>query len=197
MKNLKWYSLAFFRNCRYGSTVYTTFKLHNKLDLNVINYDSWTDLQESIRKLKIGPIVYNVLTNDLYQEIDDMKSITSINFTKYREYYGKSVTSHDLNTFLQQVEYVSNKISDSSSANSLNAIYIKIKNILKNELKLIVKDQENILYELTGLEILFVSFKNHTDALHYHLNFIREHLLKHESAIVNDVSLHNIKYPFL
>lgn len=180
-----------FRNCERGAAIYTTFKLKNKFDLSEIDYKNWKDLNDVLRKLNIGPLMYKLLPDEVSNELNVLNvKLTNVNFTYLRDIAsGKSLTDQDLNGFLKQIELVTKQISDSNTVKALNKIYASVENIIMNELRDLIKKRDNVLYELMSLEILLKPFRNSTNKLQIKMNNIKDNLIKYESEIILQVCM--------
>lgn len=158
---------------------------------DLIDYENWYEFNTTMNNLQIDRILHRILSENIYQDLEDIHTTTDVNYTKYREHFAKftTITNQDLNAFLKQIEYVSDKLYETNLTNILNKIYMKLRNILNNEYQLSMKIKEKIFYELIDLEISYGKFINRMDSIYNDLKTIRDNLFREETLILQEVCI--------
>lgn len=166
------------RNCQRNQPVYPTFHLDDLLNLKLLtNYKSWDDLKRSFSNFTIGTENnLEILTPLLQLNLQLLSTISTINLTDYRRKMSTPVTKKDLSSFADQIVAVARQLNDLSSSKNSNQLALLIRTIMQNEMKQLVNSRDQILYQLTMLEILIQPLNKQANQSLAHLKTIQYYL---------------------
>ncbi|XP_017776628.1 PREDICTED: uncharacterized protein LOC108562723 isoform X2 [Nicrophorus vespilloides] len=152
------------RKIERNAGAYSTFKLGNKINLfELIDFDKWSDLNTTINRFRITQRTANIFTFGQESNLKDLVAATRVNLTNYRSKILSPVTVKDLNGLMDQAYAVAKQIVDTRTANRLEKFILKLRDVLNNEYKIMSQFKENILYDVTALEVVLVPLREKTE----------------------------------
>lgn len=156
----------FLQRCNRNESIFEVFgiKLSNGKRSN-----SFTDLKSSL--------TFNgnvkILSTELQEQLQGLSLTLSLNTTKHRIALAQPITRRDLNSFLDQLNTIARKLSDRPSVKRVENLAYKIKNVVEEKIKPLVRLRDQIVYNITSLEILIVPLNKELNQTMSHLKTIQ------------------------
>lgn len=148
-KNINVGFAEFLQKCERNETIFDI--LHIKIpNENSINF---TEIENLFRKLTINGSI-QMLTQEFDKQLQELSSILSVDMTKERIALAEPVTGRDLSSFVDQLNTIARKLSDRATIKKVEDLGYRIKSILKNKVETLSKLRNEIIFNVTRLEVL-------------------------------------------
>lgn len=141
----------FLRECEKNESIFDVLgiKLTGGKPMN------FTDIENSFEKVCFDGHV-EILTAELDEQLQDLTSILSVNVTNQRLALTKAITGRDLNSFLDQLNAVARKLSDRPSVKRVEDLRHRIKCVLEEDVETLARLRDEIVFNVTKLEVLML-----------------------------------------
>lgn len=156
------------------------------------NYKNWNDLKAFLENFNFPIKNLKIYPEDLKHQLVTLSSSMSPN--KFRDAHSKilsPITRKDLKGFHDQLASTIKQMTNAKSIVTFEEIMRKIQEIISDELEIVEKHRDTILYELTALEILLQPLSNVVEGCANALEKSRS-FLEIENVLVERVSCINI-----
>lgn len=144
------------------------------------------NVNDLIAKINFDPHA-EILTPALEQQLQELSSILSVNLTNQRLALAKPITGRDLNSFLDQINLIAKRLSDRSSIKRLEDLRHTIKSVVDGKLEALTKLRDEIAFNVTKLEVLFLPLKAELEQTLSHLKSIENYLENHTERLAAEV----------
>lgn len=128
-----------------------------------------------------------ILTAELDEQLQDLISILSVNVTNERIVLAKPITGRDLNSFLDQLNAVVAKISYRHSTKRFEDLGVRIKQVIEKKIESLAKLRDEIVFNLTKLEVLMLPLNREVNQTMMHLKTAQSFLSKHAEKMAAEV----------
>lgn len=128
-----------------------------------------------------------ILTPELEEQLRELSSILSVNLTNQRLALAKPITGRDLNSFLDQLNLIAKRLSDRSSIKRLEDLRAKTKSVIETKIEALAKLRDEIVFNVTKLEVLFLPLKAELEQTLSHLKSIQNFLVNQTERLAAEV----------
>lgn len=98
-----------------------------------------------------------ILNRSLQLHLQVLSTISTVNWTEYREQISAPLTRKDLESFADQLNTIARQLNNHQANNSSNRfdhLAAKVKRIIHNDLESLKRSRDRILYKITALDVL-------------------------------------------
>lgn len=163
--------------CELNKSAYYTFQIDNLLDLkNTLNYENYPDLIRSINNLKAHENQFTSLTDRIQFLFSDLLDDTNLNFTSFRSDIQQLSPEKEMINFIDQMQRVSVQIHDISTASRMATLASSAKRIQTTMLQPLEVLKNEIVYQLTALELQIEPWMNKIKDLQMSFNQSQEYI---------------------
>lgn len=133
---------------------------------------NWSDAESLFSGLAFDGNV-KVLNTELQEQLEELSLVLSVNMTQHRVALAKPITGRDLKSFLDQLNTVARKLSDRESVKRVEDLVYRIKNVIEETIKPLIELRDELVYNITSLEILVIPLKRELNQTMSHLKTIQ------------------------
>lgn len=128
-----------------------------------------------------------ILKPNLQKTLQDLSQASRVNLTAYRTQILGPTTATDLNSFADQLERISNQMSDLTTSARMETLASRTRKLLSNNIQKLEKHKEEIVYKLTTLEIHLLPLQKQANQSLSHLKTIQYYITNQGSTISEKV----------
>nr|XP_024217245.1 prominin-1 isoform X1 [Halyomorpha halys] len=141
------------QKCERNESAYGALKLKNLLDIgDITNITKWTNVMQQMQQIQVNIQKFEILTPSLHSKLTDLMQGLKINISGYRAQVSGPV-SNDLEIFASQLTSAAHQIGDMSTAAHLETLAENTRHIVATYIKDLEQHKENLIYQLTALEL--------------------------------------------
>lgn len=165
------------QKCQGNESTYSAFKLKQVFDVDSSsNHRQWNMLHAELSRLQVNLSNMVLLTPELQQQLQELLLATTVNITSFRTQMTGQVTGKDLASFADQMSSVANQITDWSTLNRLESLISMTRNILTGHIQPLEQHKEDLVYQLTGLEMQLAPLQRQVNQSLSHLKTIQYYI---------------------
>ncbi|XP_033220016.1 prominin-1-A [Belonocnema kinseyi] len=166
-----------FEKCQQNEAAYPAFQLDSSMKLDQLTaHWTWTGLSRAFSKLRVDLKGLRILTPNLQHRLRTLLYACSSNLTEHRIMIQGPILSQDLNALCDQVDTVARQMSDRRIANDLHIISNSMRALLSKRVKPLMKMQDELVYQLAGLELLLQPLQRQVNQSISHLKAIQYYI---------------------
>ncbi|XP_060822585.1 prominin-1-A [Bombus pascuorum] len=143
-----------FEKCRENEPAYPAFGLGSTTKLEQLTaYWTWSSFTRIILKIKVELKTLKIFTPYLRQQLHNLLYACGLNLTEHRIMIQGRILNKDLEAMSDQLDKVTEQMSDRLTARSLETIVINMQDLTLRRVKPLMKLQDALLYKLAALEL--------------------------------------------
>ncbi|KOX80925.1 Prominin-1-A [Melipona quadrifasciata] len=143
-----------FEKCRENEPAYPAFGLGNTMKLEQLTaYWTWSGFTRIILKIKVQLKTLRIFTPYLEQQLHNLLYACGLNLTEHRIAIQERILNKDLEALSDQLDKVTEQMSDRLTARSLETIVINMQDLNQRRVKPLMRFQDELLYKLAALEL--------------------------------------------
>ncbi|KAK9299815.1 hypothetical protein QLX08_007271 [Tetragonisca angustula] len=140
--------------CRENEPAYPAFGLGNTMKLEQLTaYWTWSGFTRIILKIKVQLKTLRIFTPYLQQQLHNLLYACGLNLTEHRIAVQERILNKDLEALSDQLDKVTEQMSDRLTARSLETIVINMQDLNERRVKPLMRFQDELLYKLATLEL--------------------------------------------
>ncbi|XP_046385639.1 prominin-1-A [Ischnura elegans] len=172
------------RECRGNRATYPAFQLHQVFNAEEeTDHYEWKKFRNQIDRLDVNLTDIQILSPELQSRLNLVLEATMINLTDFRVKLTGSVTVKDMSSFADQLENVANQIQDLPTASRLESLATRAKRLVASNIHVLERQKEDIVYQLTMLEVQLLPLQRQVNQSLSHLKTIQYYINNQGSAI--------------
>ncbi|XP_017759094.1 PREDICTED: prominin-1-A-like [Eufriesea mexicana] len=142
------------RKCRENEPAYPAFGLGNTMKLEQLTaYWTWSSFTRIILKFKFELKTLKIFTPYLRQQLHNLLYACGLNLTEHRVMIQGKILNKDLEALSDQLDKVTQQMSDRLTARSLETIVINMQDLTSRRVQPLMKQQDTLLYKLAALDL--------------------------------------------
>ncbi|KAL1451706.1 hypothetical protein WDU94_006061 [Cyamophila willieti] len=173
--------------CSKDKSIYDVVNLNS-----VINVDKLTDLTKWARlnliidEFQVNISNLQISTPHLNNQLVAISVNLNIDFTQHRALLTAELTRKHVESFADQLENISNQIKDLSTVARLETLTTRIKRLSVSHLGPLEKMKENLVFEMTALELSTMPLLRQLNQSISHLKTIQYFVQEHATSIATN-----------
>ncbi|XP_012252755.2 prominin-1-A [Athalia rosae] len=165
------------RKCEENQAAYPVFHLGGSTTLEHLTaHWTWPGLARAIPKLKVDLKGLKILTPNLQLRLQNLLYASGSNLTEHRIRIQGPVLNKDLGALSEQLDNVARQLRDRKTARDLDAIASTTRNLLERKVKPLVKMYDDLVYQLTTLEMQLQPLQRQVNQSMSHLKTIQYYI---------------------
>ncbi|KAG8232181.1 hypothetical protein J437_LFUL012178 [Ladona fulva] len=177
------------RECRGNMATYPAFQLQRVFDAEEeTDHYEWKKFRNQVDRLDVNLTDVQILTPALQMKLNNLLDATMLNLTDYRVKLNGPVTLKDMSSFADQLEKVANQIQDLATASRLETLASRAKRLLASHIQVLETQKEDLVYQLTMLEVQLLPLQRQVNQSISHLKTIQYFINNQGSAIAQQKS---------
>ncbi|XP_043473897.1 prominin-1-A [Leptopilina heterotoma] len=166
-----------FEKCQQNEAAYPAFQLGSSIKLDQLTaHWTWSGLSRSFSKLKVDLKGLRILTPSLQHRLQNLLYACSSNLTEHRIMIQGPILNKDLNALSDQVSNVARQLSDRKVARDLQSISTSMRELLLRRVKPLMKIQDELVYQLAGLQLQLQPLQRQVNQSISHLKTIQYYI---------------------
>ncbi|KAK7793542.1 hypothetical protein R5R35_000383 [Gryllus longicercus] len=162
------------RACEQNRPSYPAFRLHQVLDVDAAtDHRRWEQLHRQLNRLEVNLTQLQLLTPGLQVQLSGLLNAALVNLTSHRSQLSSPVTGKDLTSFADQLESVANQITDLATASRMETLASRTRRLLASHLEPLKLRKEDLVYQITSLEVQLVPLQRQVNQSLSHLKTIQ------------------------
>ncbi|KAE8736663.1 hypothetical protein FOCC_FOCC017885, partial [Frankliniella occidentalis] len=162
------------RGCRYDGGAYSVLGLRWATDLEeATDPGGWTDVEQQLAQVRPDLTHLQLLTPELQADLKALLDATMANLTAHRLLVSGGVTGKDLSALADQMESVANQIGDVATASRVETLASRTRRVLSTHVQPLAVKKENLVYQLTTLEVELAPLQRQVNQSLSHLKTIQ------------------------
>ncbi|GLH13189.1 Uncharacterized protein GBIM_17812 [Gryllus bimaculatus] len=160
--------------CEQNRPSYPAFRLHQVLDVDAAtDHRRWEQLHRQLNRLEVNLTQLQLLTPGLQVQLSGLLNAALVNLTSHRSQLSSPVTGKDLTSFADQLESVANQITDLATASRMETLASRTRRLLTSHLEPLKLRKEDLVYQITSLEVQLVPLQRQVNQSLSHLKTIQ------------------------
>ncbi|KAJ1526122.1 hypothetical protein ONE63_009285 [Megalurothrips usitatus] len=174
------------RGCRYDGGAYAVLGLRSATDLEeATDPAGWTEVDEQLAQLQPSLQHLQLFTPELQSDLKALLDAAMANMTAHRLLVSGGVTAKDLSALADQMESVANQIGDVATASRVETLATRARRVLAAHVQPLALRKENLVYQLTTLEVELVPLQRQVNQSLSHLKTIQYFVDKQGAAMAD------------
>ncbi|XP_051157182.1 prominin-2 isoform X2 [Leptopilina boulardi] len=166
-----------FEKCQQNEAAYPAFQLGSSIKLDQLTaHWTWTGLSRAFSKLRVDLKGLRILTPSLQHRLQNLFYACSSNLTEHRIMIQGPILNKDLNALSDQVSNVARQLSDRKVARDLQSISTSMRELLLRRVKPLMKIQDELVYQLAGLQLQLQPLQRQVNQSISHLKTIQYYI---------------------
>ncbi|KAK3915143.1 Prominin-1-A [Frankliniella fusca] len=162
------------RGCRYDGGAYSVLGLRTAADLEeATDPAGWADVEQQLAQVRPDLTHLHLLTPELQADLRALLDATMANLTAHRLLVSGGVTAKDLSALADQMESVANQIGDVATASRVETLASRTRRVLATHVQPLAAKKENLVYQLTTLEVELAPLQRQVNQSLSHLKTIQ------------------------
>ncbi|KAG8332174.1 hypothetical protein J6590_026341 [Homalodisca vitripennis] len=149
------------RDCHENRAIYPTMGLHRLFDIEAaVDQHRWDGVSTHLRAIRANLSSLEVLSPVLQDQLADLLTSLSVNFTEHRIQMSKPVTGKDLDSFAKQLDNIGNQMRDLATASRMETLSSRARRLIDTHIRPLEGKKgfygpppDNLVYQLTALEV--------------------------------------------
>ncbi|XP_071442870.1 prominin-1-A-like [Hetaerina americana] len=172
------------RECRGNRATYPAFQLHQVFNAEEeTDHYEWRKFRNQVDRLDVNLTDIQILSPELQSRLNLVLDATMLNLTEFRVKLTGPVTMKDMSSFANQLENVANQIQDMGTASRLETLASRAKRLVASNIHVLERQKEDIVYQLTMLEVQLLPLQRQVNQSLSHLKTIQYYINNQGSAI--------------
>ncbi|XP_046432589.1 prominin-1-A isoform X1 [Neodiprion fabricii] len=160
--------------CEQNQAAYPVYHLGGSTTLEHLTaHWTWPGLAKAMHKLKVDLKGLRILTPNLQVRLQNLLYASGSNLTEHRTRIQGPVLNKDLSALSEQLDNVARQIRDHSTARNLDAIAATARSLLDRKVRPLMKMHEDLVYQLTSLELQLQPLQRQVNQSISHLKTIQ------------------------
>ncbi|KAK0083739.1 hypothetical protein PV325_008296 [Microctonus aethiopoides] len=165
------------RKCALNETIYPTFPLGRQEKLEQIaDHWKWSGLTSSMSELNVNLKGLKIFTPNLEGKLESLYYSSSPNLTEHRTLIRSGIMMRDLTAMSDQVYNVARQIINRQTSRDLEAIGSSMRSLMTRKLKPLMAIHDELVDQLTMLEIHLRPFQRKVNETIQHLTRIQYYI---------------------
>ncbi|XP_046686225.1 prominin-1-A isoform X2 [Homalodisca vitripennis] len=141
-------------DCHENRAIYPTMGLHRLFDIEAaVDQHRWDGVSTHLRAIRANLSSLEVLSPVLQDQLADLLTSLSVNFTEHRIQMSKPVTGKDLDSFAKQLDNIGNQMRDLATASRMETLSSRARRLIDTHIRPLEGKKDNLVYQLTALEV--------------------------------------------
>ncbi|KAI5718979.1 hypothetical protein M8J76_003133 [Diaphorina citri] len=178
-------------DCARDKPVYEVVNLNTILNVDRLTEQSkWTKLNLILNEFQVNISNLQISTPHLNNQLVHISFNLNINFSQHRDVLTGELTRKHVDSFADQLENISNQIKDLATVSRLETLTTRIKRVSVTHLQPLEKMKENLIFQMTALELSTVPLLRQLNQSISHLKTIQYFVQEHATSIAGDQTRH-------
>ncbi|XP_076751251.1 prominin [Xylocopa sonorina] len=166
-----------FEKCQRNEPGYPAFGLGNTMKLEQLAaYWTWSSFPRMILRFKVELKTLKIFTPSLKMQLYNLLYACGLNLTEHRLMIQGRILSKDLEALSDQIDKVSQQMSDRVTARSLEAMVANMEDLNLKRIRPLMRLQDTLLYKLAALELQVHPLQRQVDQSLSHLKTIQYYI---------------------
>ncbi|XP_054257908.1 prominin-1-A isoform X2 [Macrosteles quadrilineatus] len=140
--------------CRENHALYPTLGLGRVFDVEAaVDQNRWSSVSMQLRSVRANLSSLEVLSPVLQDQLGDLLTTLSVNFTEHRIQMSRPVTGKDMDSFARQLDNIGNQMRDLAVASRMETLSTRTRRLIDSHIRPLESKKDALVYQLTALEV--------------------------------------------